>query len=169
MKRYWCSFSPFSRKVFILHTGSSLYKNSWKYLFYRPCQEKKRLRKQSSFFNDVCLRQMMLGNAQWWRLRLMMRGFATFFGKHRIIAKRSEATSFWAKRKTSYRPKAIHHSSLLLLSHPVHCVTTIPFSTASKKVSELQKSIKNSRRLHHAIAFYRFSTFALNKTVNFFF
>ena len=24
------------------------------------------------FLNDVCLRQMMLGNAQWWRLRLMM-------------------------------------------------------------------------------------------------
>ena len=40
---------------------------------------------------------------QWWRLRLMMRGFATFWGKHRIIAERSGATSFWAKRKTSYR------------------------------------------------------------------
>ena len=46
---------------------------------------------------------------QWWRLRLMMRGFATFYGKHRIIAKRSGATSFWAKRKTSYRREAMHH------------------------------------------------------------
>ena len=31
---------------------------------------------------------------QWWRLRLMMCGFATFYGKHRIIAEWSGATSY---------------------------------------------------------------------------
>ena len=46
---------------------------------------------------------------QWWRLRLMICGFATFWGKHHIIAERSGATSFWAKRKTSYRRKAMLH------------------------------------------------------------
>ena len=38
-----------------------------------------------SFFNDVCLRQMMLGKPND-VAALMMCGYATFSGKHRIIA-----------------------------------------------------------------------------------
>ena len=45
------------------------------------------------FLNDVCLWQMMLASPMMFALR-MMRGFATFYGKHRIIAKRSGATSY---------------------------------------------------------------------------
>ena len=45
---------------------------------------------------------------QWWRLRLMMRGFATFYGKHRIIAERSGATSY-LRSKCIISPQAMHH------------------------------------------------------------
>ena len=45
---------------------------------------------------------------QWWRLRLMMRGFATFGGKHRIIAARSGATSY-LRSKCIISPQAMHH------------------------------------------------------------
>ena len=70
-----------------------------------PCQQKTHfcLPTKVRFLNDVCLWQMMLGNAQWWRLREWCVPCGTFYGKHRIIAKRSGATSFWAKRKASYR------------------------------------------------------------------
>ena len=51
---------------------------------------------------------MMFAFGKWcwlcqWRLRLLMHGFAAFCGKHRIIAARSGATSFWVQQKTSYR------------------------------------------------------------------
>ena len=50
---------------------------------------------------------------QWWRLRRVMRGFATFYGKHRIIAQRSGATSFWAKRKTLFHVLPDQNISLI--------------------------------------------------------
>ena len=66
-----------------------------------------------------CLRNrlfsMMFAFGKWWRLKPMMTltpsdvCLRAHRGKHRIIAKRSEATSFWAKRKTSYRCKTVHH------------------------------------------------------------
>ena len=49
---------------------------------------------------------------QWWRLRLMMCGFATFYGKHHIIAKRSGATSY-LRSKCFMSPLAMHHWKVL--------------------------------------------------------
>ena len=114
----------------------------------RPCQEKRRLRKRSSFFNDVCLRQMMLAlpmmsaspNDVWLR---------HIFGKHRFIASETSYIIF---------AKQIHHiaarrciidniiASLIFLSHPVHRVTLIPYSTASKKYQRF-KAIALCNRL----------------------
>ena len=54
------------------------------------------------FLNDVCLRQMMLACANDVRYANDV-CLTAHWGKHRIIAERSEATSFCAKRKTSYR------------------------------------------------------------------
>ena len=45
------------------------------------------------FLNDVCLRQMMLVSPMMLAAR-MMRGFATFYGKHRIIASKTSNIIF---------------------------------------------------------------------------
>ena len=72
-------------------------------------------KKRTFVYRQRCVFWMMFAFGKWWRLRLMMfasrmmRGFATFGGKHRLIAERSGATSFWAKRKTSCRRKAMLH------------------------------------------------------------
>ena len=43
-------------------------------------------------------------------LALMMRGFATFYGKHRIIA--NEMSNIIMRSITSYRRQAMHHEKL---------------------------------------------------------
>ena len=52
-----------------------------------------------TFFNDVCLWQMMT-------LSLMMCGFAAF-GKHRIIA--SETSNIIMRKHNTIPPMAMHH------------------------------------------------------------
>ena len=55
------------------------------------------------FLNDVCLRQMMLASPMM-TLSLMMCGYATFYGKHRFLAARSDATSFRSAATKHHQP-----------------------------------------------------------------
>ena len=81
------AFLPLVEKQFVIkriHDSSSPNKKWREYLFYRPFTTKNALlstKTKVRFLNDVCLRQMM-------------RGLATFWGKHRIITGRSGATSY---------------------------------------------------------------------------
>ena len=72
------------------------------YPFHSPFTEKSRLQKQSAFFNDVCLRQMMLASPSDVRLAndAWLRHILWQTSHH---LRPTGATSFWAKRKTSYR------------------------------------------------------------------
>ena len=87
-----------------------------KILFWCPFW--KRWFRQCNHCEKICiiirLFWMMFACGKWWRLRLMMfasrmmRGFATFYGKHRIIAKRSGATSY-LRSKCIISPQVMLH------------------------------------------------------------
>ena len=76
-------------------------------------------KKRTFVYRQRCVFWMMFAFGKWWRLRLMMfasrmmRGFATFYGKHRIIAERSGATSY-LRSKCIISPQAMHHLTNLL-------------------------------------------------------
>ncbi len=66
-----------------------------------PPTIKKPIARAIGFFNDVCLAANDVVSLMM-TLTLMMCGFATFYGKHRIIA--SETSNIIMRSITSYRP-----------------------------------------------------------------
>jgi len=105
-------YAAFWRKHRVTNPPKSRLLFKRKHGFVNPCLSANK--KPNLSTRQIRLFWMMFAFGKWWRLHLMMfasrmmRGFATFGGKRRLIAERSGATSY-LRSKCIISPQAMHH------------------------------------------------------------